>query len=199
MRYRGLLRVPVAVLAVLAVAALAGCGRSLPRNTESVPAGGDTTGGFGEAGGLGGAVEVAGWKGGIGLARAAAKGFRSEEPDVRVGVTPSDTAAAVSAVCAGELSIALAERLPLTAEQGACAGPKAGRAVALEVARRGRTPVVLVTTRERLAASFETESFLTYVVDNGEQLARRAGLTPLTPSELDETQSTFDAALAELG
>ena len=173
----------------------AGCGRSLPEDTEQpAPAGGDTTGAFGDGSAAGQAVEVVGWPGGQRFVQGAVRGFAAEEPGTRVRVGRSPVVAAVERLCSGQLSVAVADRPLSPAERKACAG-----SVELEVGTVGGSPLYLHTTTDALTKSFESESFLTYAVEQSEQLASESGVTPLTPDEQEETRRTLDDAVAGLG
>jgi ABC-type phosphate transport system substrate-binding protein len=188
-------RAPLAAALALGVLVAAGCGRALPEDTEEpVPAGGDATGAFGDGSGGGAAIEVSGWTGGQRFVRAAARGFAAEEPGARVRVGASPVAAAVGRLCSGRLSVAVADRPLSQAERKACAG-----AVELKVGTRGRSPLYLHTTTGVLTKSFETESFVTYAVEQSEELASEAGVRPLTLVEQDDVRSALDDAVAGLG
>lgn len=187
-------------LVVLCVVVLAGCGRSLPdEEQEVVPSGGDETGAFGDVGGGSTTVKVAAFAGARALAAAAAKGVHQDDPSTRVAVKKADVGAAIGELCNGRLSVAISDRRLSSSERKACSGRKAGGAVELEVAQAGASPVYAVTTTKVLTDSFETESFLQYVIDNNQEVTTGNGLDPLTPDELDEAQSTLDNAVGGLG
>ena len=176
---------------------LAGCGRELPdRAAESVPAGGDEVGAFQELGDLSGRVETDGSPLLARFLTVSAREFRAEEPKVKVTVGRSGTADAVRQVCAGKLAVASADRAMSPRERKACA--RVGGAVALHVADRGDRPLYLYATGESLLR-FEVEAFLQFVLDNEEQLARAAGVEPLTLDELQETTTVLEKALAGVG
>jgi hypothetical protein len=192
--------VPVLVLALCGAATLlaAGCGRSLPEEAaETVPEGGDPTGAFGEGGeGLEGTIRVAGAGSGVKLVKLAAGAFREEEPGVEVSARAAPVDEAVAGVCAGRLDVAVADRPLASAERSACES-KAEGAVELHLADGpGGRPVTLVTTNAVLFERFEVEGLLQFVLDDAESLARGASLEPLSLDELDETQATFEQALA---
>jgi ABC-type phosphate transport system substrate-binding protein len=176
----------------------AGCGRSLPADTPPAPGGGDATGAFGEVEALAGSVRVAGWPRATRFVEVAARGFRAEEPEVTVRTEPRAVADALDALCAGTVAVAVTDRPLRAAEASACEADARG-AVELAVARSGSAPIYLVTTIEALAASFETESLLSYVVDNSRELAAAAGLEPLSLDRVERSRSAFDDALAGLG
>ena len=187
-------------LVVLCVVVLAGCGRSLPdQDQELVPSGGDETGAFGDVGSDSTTVMVSAFAGARAFAAAAAKGVHQDDPATKVAVKEADVGAAIGELCDGRVSVALSDRRLSTSERNACSGRKAAGAVELQVAHTGGSPLYAVTTTKVLTDSFETESFLQYVIDNNQELATGNGLDPLTTDELDEAQSTLDNAVGGLG
>jgi hypothetical protein len=93
----------------------------------------------------------------------------------------------------------MSDRRLSSSERKACSGRKAGGAVELQVAHTGGSSLYAATTTKVLTDSFETESFLQYLIDNNQELATGNGLDPLTTDELDEAQSTLDSAVGGLG
>lgn len=193
------LRRVLLALLLLALVWAAGCGREVPADeTESVPAGGDPTGAFGEPGDAGGTVRLAGDAASVSLGRAAARGFAADDPDTEVEVEQRAPAAAVAALCAGQLEIAGTDRKLTEAERERCRGTQDG-AVELHLADAGARPVYLVTTQKALFDKLEVESYLDFILTNAPDVARQAGLRALEPEQLDEAQSRFEQGLAGVG
>ena len=156
-------------LVVLCVVVLAGCGRSLPdQDQEVVPSGGDETGAFGDVGGGSTTVKVAAFAGARALAAAAANGVHAGRSGDEGRPEGGRRRAAIGELCNGRLSVAVSDRRLSTSERKACSGRKAGGAVELQAAHTGGSPLYAVTTTKVLTDSFETESFLQYVIDNNQ-------------------------------
>lgn len=188
----------LATLVLLLVALGAGgCGRSLPEESaEPVPGGGDQSGAFDDLGGLSQKLRLEGPAAAVAFARAGARGFREEEPDVKVAVAESDSATALGRLCAGKIQVAGTERRAEAKERRAC--ERAGGLVELHVANAAGKRIHLLTTVDVLAESFEVEAFLDFAITNNEQIAAAASLEPVSVDELQDTQTAFERALSGL-
>jgi hypothetical protein len=173
---------------VLAVAGF-GCGRDRPGDLPAIgtDAAGET-GAFEDVGGGGATFRVVVTAATQPLLTAAAKGYATEDPTLRIVRQEADAKAAVAAVCAGKADAAVAE------SGGTCGGAKAA-SVDFHVANADGTPVRLYVTRKALLR-FEVEGFVQYVIDNGETLPGSAGLEPLSIDELQETQTVLEQVIA---